>query len=160
MKKSSTAQLSFDLSGPELSPSTGSAATPELEQTAPAVETFTTGATPLKFPTFGGYGEVYAATSRMAGRLNAASTTEQEYNDLLHKRTALLDKHFAGTITKEETHRLELVRWGLDRIEDAKSGFTLDALEAFAAQYEHLLSDIEAFRAELTQQTQSKRGRR
>jgi hypothetical protein len=113
----------------------------------------------LIVPNFGVNSRAYAATSRIAGRLNAASVPEEEHQSLLRERHALLDKKLAGTITRREENRLEYVRWSLDRIEDAKYGRTLDALEDRVRAYEQLLTDIQSLQTQLEQHI-PKRGQR
>jgi hypothetical protein len=103
---------------------------------------------------------VYAATARIAGRLNAANVSETEHNSLLRERQALLDKKLGGTIARKEENRLEYIRWSLDRIEDAKHGHTLDMLEDRVRAYEQLLSDMQSLRAQLEQQTRPNRQKR
>jgi hypothetical protein len=82
------------------------------------------------------FSAVFAATSREAGRINAASISPAEYQALLDERQSLLDKKFDGTMSKREENRLTYVRWSLDRIEDAKSGIMLDRLEEWVSRYE------------------------
>jgi hypothetical protein len=106
-----------------------------------------------RLPDFGDYAEVYAVTSRIAGRLNATNVSEQERNSLLRERQDLLDKKLSGTITSKEANRLEYVRWTLDRIEDAQHGLTLDALESSVERYEKFLADVQALQEELRQLT-------
>lgn len=112
-------------------------------------KTGTAGATPgvLKLPTFGNY--VYAATARKAGRVNARAISTEEHDALLAERQSLLDKIFAGTATRQETNRLEYVRWSLDRIEDAEHGEHLDRLEEVVVRYEHFLSDLHVLQKQL-----------
>ncbi|MBY2916164.1 hypothetical protein [Rhizobium leguminosarum] len=88
---------------------------------------------------------VYAVTSKVAGRLNAMSVSEEEKATLLAEREKLLDKKFAGTISRAEANRLEYVRWSLDRIEDAVHGVSLDQLERQVEAYEALQRDMADF---------------
>src|SRR5687768_209424 len=67
-------------------------------------------------PNFGALARVYAVSYHRAERLNAASISAQEHDELLEERQALLDKELDGTITPKEGNRLEYVRWSLDRI--------------------------------------------
>lgn len=101
------------------------------------------------FPTFDPLAQAHAVTSRRAGRINAASVSDEEHEALLRERQSLLDKKFAGTISRREELRLEYVRWSLDRIDDAKYGQDLDVLEAYTAEYENFLSYIETLSKEL-----------
>jgi len=90
-----------------------------------------------------------AQASRRAGRLNAASISGQEVENLLSERQLLLDKKFNGTMTQLESNRLDYVRWSLDRIEDAREGHSLDALEAWVSQYEQFRADLEVLQRDL-----------
>ncbi|UFW91070.1 hypothetical protein BjapCC829_22030 [Bradyrhizobium barranii] len=94
----------------------------------------------LEFPSF--RGEAYAAAARRAGRINASAISDQEHEALLLERQLLLDKKFAGNISRKDANRLEYVRWSLDRIEDAKHGWAADALEDSIAGYERLSEDM------------------
>jgi hypothetical protein len=102
-------------------------------------------------PNFGTSRTVYAITSRIAGRINARAVSEEEHQRLLDERQFLLDKKIAGSISPAETNRLEYVRWSLDRIEDARHGAEIDALESSIAQYEQFLSDVGTFTSQLQQ---------
>jgi hypothetical protein len=119
---------------------------------------------PFRVPNFGVSNQVYAATARIAGRLNAANVSEKEHKSLLDERQALLDKKLGGTITRREENRLEYVRWSLDRIEDAKYGYAIDVLEGRVQEYEQFLSDVRKLQAQLEEHTrtnrQQKRGQR
>jgi hypothetical protein len=88
-------------------------------------------------------------SSRLAGRMNAAAISEEEVHELLAERKRLLDKKFAGTMTRMESHRLEFVRWSLDRIDDARHGPGLDRLEAFVRRYEILRDELAELRTDL-----------
>jgi hypothetical protein len=105
----------------------------------------------LKAPDFGSLASIYAITSRLAGRLNAAKISLQEHDALLRERQTLLDKKFAGAINRREANRLEYVRWSLDRIEDAKHGEALDALEAAVARYEQIEDNLSNLKEQLLQ---------
>ena len=93
--------------------------------------------------------KAYAATSRMAGRLNAASISNDEIDALHHERAALLDKKLNGTISTREANRLEYVRWSLDRIEDARYGFCLDRLHEAVLMQEEIAAKIESLTTQL-----------
>ena len=101
--------------------------------------------------------EIYAATSRIAGRINASSVSEQEHQALLQERQFLLDKKFDGTITRREANKLEYIRWSLDRIEDAKHGAILDELEDSVKIYERFASDLHKLEGQLLQHLNKKR---
>ena len=88
-------------------------------------------------------------TSRIAGRINAASASPDEEQDLLKKRKDLLDKKYSGAWTAEDANRLQYVRWSLDRIEDARSGPILDAIEDWVVRYERFQSEIQDLQSQL-----------
>ncbi|MES2601523.1 MAG: hypothetical protein V4602_12005 [Pseudomonadota bacterium] len=138
MRSTSAAQLSLDYSAVES----------EVDS-AQAINPTPTSTEALKVPSFEGYGEVYAAASRRAGRLNAASISESEHKALLFERQLLLDKKFNLLITRQETNRLAYVRWSLDRIEDAKHGAAMDMLEHSISSYEQFSSDLKNLHKEL-----------
>lgn len=85
------------------------------------------------------------ASSRAAGRINAASISRDEHDAYLTERSRLLDKFFAGTITRKEELRLEYVRWTLDRIEDAMTGADLDMLDSHVEIYENFAAEMQRF---------------
>jgi hypothetical protein len=91
----------------------------------------------------------YALAAREAGRLNAAAVPDEEVDALQEERQALLDKQFEETITPKERSRLTYVQWSLDRIEDARHGRTLDALERRVQTLERFGEDIDRLRDEL-----------
>jgi hypothetical protein len=106
-----------------------------------------------RIPNFGDNAEVYAVTSRIAGRINATAVSEQERKSLLQERQILLDKKLSHKITSKEANRLEYVRWSLDRIEDAQYGQTLDALERSVVRYEQFLAEMQKLHEQLRQFT-------
>jgi len=109
-------------------------------------------------PTFTGYDrQVYAIESRRAGRINAASVSDEEIEALLRERQRLLDKKFDETLSRRESNRLEYVRWSLARVEDARTGEALDALENFAEQYKQFHDDVVALADQITQQSPASR---
>ncbi|WP_156392748.1 hypothetical protein [Rhizobium sp. Root482] len=96
----------------------------------------------------------YAAGAKAAARLNATTATAKEEEDLLSERQRLLDRLFSGEITTEEKNRLDYVRWSLDRIEDARHGATLDALEIQADAYESFVVEVNKFYEQLNSRVQ------
>ena len=112
---------------------------------------------PLNAPNFGALAHVYAVTTRMAGRLNAASISENEHAGLLRRRQALLDKELTGTITRGEQNELEYVRWSLDRIEDARYGSEMDALEEAVKRSERLEVALRDFNTQLVKLSENSR---
>jgi hypothetical protein len=93
--------------------------------------------------------DIKAQMARRAGRLNASSISDDEESRLFAERKSLLDKEFDQTITRAEMIRLEYVRWSLDRIEDAKHGPSLDALERRIARYEAFAAEVQDLKREL-----------
>ena len=85
--------------------------------------------------------------------------SNQERDALLLERQLLLDRKFEGTITRAETIRLDYVRWSLDRIEDARHGEALDAIEELAARYEMFQADLEVLQRELSAGIRRRPGR-
>jgi hypothetical protein len=108
-------------------------------------------------PTVPKYDPVSAATSQIAGRMNAASVSDREREELLRERASLLNKKFAGQITRKESHRLEYVRWSLDRIEDAKHGYALEALDEAVTRYESILDELKKLGLQLEAQLPRKK---
>jgi hypothetical protein len=105
--------------------------------------------TPLSAPSPNVYGSAYAATSRLLARLNTSIVKKEEIEGLLQERQALLDKKFNGTMSRYDENRLEYVRWSLGRIQDVRSGPSLDALENIVEGYERLLSGMSDFQRQL-----------
>lgn len=145
MKSSSAAQLELEYPTSTMTPRWHQNSIDAIEDNKETTGTAST----LRAPDFGSLASVYAITSRRAGRLNATKATPKEVADLLAKRQALLDKKFAGTITRQEENRLEYVRWSLDRIEDARHGETLDHLEAAVVRYEQLEDRLRDLKGQL-----------
>jgi hypothetical protein len=94
------------------------------------------------FPDFVRYDAAAVAASKLAGRINAARISEAELDDLLQERKRLITKKLNGEINRRESNRLEYVRWTLDRIEDARDGHVLEALENSVVRYEQLANDL------------------
>jgi hypothetical protein len=107
----------------------------------------------LSIPDFGSPNYWQAITSRLAGRINAAHIPQSEQNSLLRERQELLDKVFDGTISRKESHRLQYVRWSLDRIEDARHGAELDKLDDAVRMYEQFILDVKSLTDQLAPQT-------
>lgn len=157
MKTSSPRQLELDYSGTEpLSGDQRFNLSPKPSD-IPGGDAPSTLSAPLGFPDFSAYGEVYAVTSRLAGRINAANVSEDEHKSLLRDQQVLLDKKLDGTITRKDENRLEYIRWSLDRIEDAKFGQELDVLDDYVNRYEKFLKEIGNFEERLRQQLPKKR---
>lgn len=100
---------------------------------------------------------VYANEARRAGRINAASVSDDEVNALLRERQQLLDKKFGGFMNKREENRLAYVRWSLARIEDARTGQALDVLEDLTSQYKQFHQDVQSLSSHISRQMTSSR---
>jgi len=111
----------------------------------------------VEFPRIGGGANVFADAARIAGRLNASSVSEEEHKNLLDERQQILKKKLLNGITKKENNRLEYIRWTLDRIEDAKYGGALDALEGAVERYENLLRELHDLESKLKENFIAKR---
>jgi hypothetical protein len=91
----------------------------------------------------------YAVASRILARLNTSVVKPVELRTLLEERRKLLDKKLDGTMTRQDENRLEYVRWSLGRIQDARSGPALDALQEIAGVYQRFSSDMSDFLVQL-----------
>jgi len=61
---------------------------------------------------------------------------------LLDERNVLVRKKLKSGLSPKEDKRLTLVRWQLDRIDDAQHGEHLDYLEKLTENYEKFATDI------------------
>lgn len=118
-----------------------------IEDTAEPLASALTGAGPLSLDSVPR--DLKAQMAQRAGRINASSISDEEEARLHAERQRLLDKQFDKTITRAESIRLEYVRWSLDRIEDAKHGPALDALERRISRYEAFASEVQGLKREL-----------
>lgn len=139
MKQSSARQLEPDNTG-AATPGTqvGASYAPSLN----GPDAGTAATDPVSFPDFAHYDAAFAAASKAAARINAASISDAELRELLRQRKRLLTKKLDGDITPRENNRLQYIRWTLDRIEDARDGYILEALESSVARYEQLAEDL------------------
>jgi len=94
--------------------------------------------------------DLYAVTSRRAGRLNAANIPDAEVDNLMLERQLLLDKKFDETMTRADEVRLKYIQWQLDTIDDARTGQQLDLLEAWVSRYEQFQVDLDQLQTELS----------
>jgi len=158
MRSSSARQQEFDFSNVESSSVTERKVDDRADIPAHTADAPTSSASiASSFPSFGVHSDLYALASRRAGRLNASSISQNECDALLRERQILLDKKFNETITRAETIRLEYVRWQLDRIEDAKHGEAMDALENWVSQYERFQVEVERLEKQLSENLKGKR---
>lgn len=95
-----------------------------------------------------------AINIRRAARLNALSIKESELTNFLDEHQKLISTKFSIGLNRSEERRLAYVRWNLDKIQDARHGHTLDALEDAIARYENfgdevrsLVQQLEGFKA-------------
>lgn len=79
-----------------------------------------------------------ALASRIAGRAVAAQMSDEEIEARFAERERLIRKKLDGNIARSEERRLQLVRWELDRVEDALHGRDLDRLEMLVLNQEAL----------------------
>ncbi|MGO9049120.1 MAG: hypothetical protein ACLQFW_19940 [Xanthobacteraceae bacterium] len=114
---------------------------------------------PDSFPDFTRYDATFAAAAKVAGKINAASISDVELRELLRERKRLLTKKLGGKITPRESNRLQYVRWTLDRIEDARDGYILDALESSVSRYEQLAQDLTNLYSRLGAELPSRKAR-
>ncbi len=71
---------------------------------------------------------------------------EKYVNELIDERRRLVEKKFnGGGISQSEEKRLALIRWKLDRIDEAELGDDLDRLEKFVSAQESLSEDLNIF---------------
>jgi len=81
-------------------------------------------------------------------RLNREITrriSPEEIESLFNEHNLLVKKKFREGISEKEQKRLILLRWELDRIEDAFHGENIDRLESFLEGYERFAEDINEF---------------
>ncbi|WP_340646159.1 hypothetical protein [Phenylobacterium sp.] len=146
MSTSSAAQREFDFTAPMDLRGDGG----DVPSAPRNVSTSENSGTGFRAPNFSQFSSgVEADAARRAGRINARSTPEHEYRKLLIDRQTLLDKKFDGTISRQESNRLEYIRWSLDRIEDARHGHSLEMLESAIARYENFAEEIDGLRKQL-----------
>ena len=148
MKNSSASQLDLDYDETPTSKRGSEELSIEWPPRKLNLDTSTSSVTTLSEQS-NGPSDVYAATSRIAGRINAASVSETEYEALLEERQKLLDKKLDGTATRREMNKLEYVRWSLDRIEDARHGYILDRLEDSVSRYEDFVAQIQSLKEQM-----------
>lgn len=67
---------------------------------------------------------------------------KQEKKRLMREHLELVKKATATGLTKAEERQLKLIRWKLDRIEDAEQGEHLDKIEEIIEAQENLAKEI------------------
>jgi hypothetical protein len=89
-------------------------------------------------------GKIIAAARSIAAR------TPQGRIDALHdEHRRLVGKKMEQPLERRELARLGLVRWELERIEDAELGPTLDFWERLADEQKRLSEEVMAFASEV-----------
>ena len=97
--------------------------------------------------------------ARIAGRLNASKTSDDEYEALLNERQSLVEKQYGDPtgLTRREKTRLTFVQWSLDRIDDAKYGSGFDQLESQVSELERFAEQVDRLLRDLKQATQKRK---
>lgn len=73
----------------------------------------------------------------------ARCTPEKDYQALLIEHQSLvMSKHQGESFTRKDELRLQLLRWEIQRVHDARHGDGLDLMEAIADAHERLLERI------------------
>jgi hypothetical protein len=85
---------------------------------------------------------------RAEGRQIAAMTPAAERAALYAEQQRLAIKKVTELLTPAEERRLKIVRWNIDRIEDAEFGTEIDALDVRANMVERLAANVRGFVAE------------
>lgn len=68
--------------------------------------------------------------------------TEQEYDELLAEQSRLARKQVMETLSRSERLQLKMVRWAIDRVENARMKADLDRLNQLASLHERLAREI------------------
>jgi hypothetical protein len=84
--------------------------------------------------------------TRAVSRALARNVPQEECDALFAEHGTLVDKLMAeGNHSQKERARLAYVRWQLDRIEDARIGEGLDALEKLTQLHETISAEVASF---------------
>jgi len=116
-----------------------------LEQMANAVA-ISTDAVSNRRSTSGG---VHSVDPLAAGRRIAAMTPVAERDALYAEQRRLALKKVNDSLTPAEERRLKIVRWNIDRIEDAEFGPALDLLDKRANMVDKVATSVQAFLTEV-----------
>lgn len=65
-----------------------------------------------------------------------------EYKRLLALQSEMAAKMLSGELTRREILQLQMIRWAIDRAEDAQYGAVLDRMEFLASLHERLESEV------------------
>jgi hypothetical protein len=101
--------------------------------------------------------DINANDIKMINREITRTIHAEEIELLFKEHNLLVGKKVKGEISKQETKKLLLIRWKLDRIEDAFYGDKFDNFEIFLRGYEQFANDINAFVDNIRQSKNSKR---
>ncbi|WP_437580154.1 hypothetical protein [Sorangium sp. So ce887] len=91
----------------------------------------------------------YEVSARLAGRAVARKIPKERYAELMSEHQRLAMKEVLGNISTSESRQLRLVRWQIDRVEDARHGQDIDRLEEIARVHQTLAHDINALVSQL-----------
>jgi hypothetical protein len=82
------------------------------------------------------------ANVKLISRMVAELTPDAEYKKFLELKKNLMFKKYSEGLSKKEELSLQLTLWNIDRIEDAKYGRHLDALETIVKTHEMVAQSI------------------
>lgn len=102
---------------------------------------------PVKQARTNGYEPTYSFLSRRSEekemRLHvAAARMGEAYAELMANRNALVSKQFAGGLSKQESRKLELLRWKLDQIDDSRMGYSFERMSPLVEMHEQLAASV------------------
>ena len=90
--------------------------------------------------------QIEVETRKSLNRAISAKISPETEKQLIEERNYLVDKKFnGGGLSKKEAKKLALIRWKLDRIDDAEYGEELDRLSAFVSAQEKYSRDLYDF---------------
>jgi hypothetical protein len=107
----------------------------------------------VEFADFRSFKGLKSRDARAINRVVAAKISDEEYDRWEAERGALVTKQFSGGLSNTEQNHLVYVEWNLARIEDAKYGAALDALDAAVSRYEEFAERIEHLQEQLKEVT-------
>jgi hypothetical protein len=82
-------------------------------------------------------------------RQRALDCYSDEEDALYTEHGKLVDKKFAEGLSTGEQRRLDMIRWKLHRIQDARQGYELDDLSMRVSKYVKFAAAIDQLKAEL-----------
>ncbi len=77
-----------------------------------------------------------------AGRQLASQVTDDEYREMMQRHSEFIKRSYSEGLTPADERNLALLRWGIDRVRDAKSGRNLDMIERLVLVHEGLAKHI------------------